>query len=198
MPSVCLIYLTFGFLCLFYVEKVMIRKKPSRHVFHSAYERVGVKVSFRRAVFMGPPWYCCRLGLFLREPQFQGVGLLRNGVFREHSRAATAVAESHHCSVDVQIYVVLGLEVAVVSNSRELLLRIWQSREREQFAIGCSDCVAFALFCSERERCRLFVVAARLRTWIVYIFLCHAACPSADGSCLKTVNIAVLQSSAVP
>lgn len=26
MPSVCLIYLTFGFLCLFYVEKEMIRK----------------------------------------------------------------------------------------------------------------------------------------------------------------------------
>ena len=53
MPSVCLIYLTFGFLCLFYVEKEMIRKKPSRPVFHSAYERVGVKVSFRRRFLWG-------------------------------------------------------------------------------------------------------------------------------------------------
>ena len=78
---------------------------------------------------MEPLWYCCRLGLFLREPQFQGVGLLRDGVFREHSRAATAVAESHHCSVDVQIYVVLGLEVAVVGRFAELPFGIGQSGE---------------------------------------------------------------------
>lgn len=51
MLSECLIYFTFVFLCLFYVKKEMIKKKPSRPVFHSAYERVGVKVSFRRAVY---------------------------------------------------------------------------------------------------------------------------------------------------
>ena len=128
----------------------------------------------------------------------KSVGLLRNGILGQYARAAAAVAKSHHSGVYIQVDIVLCLQVAVVSNSRQLRLRIRQSRERERLAVGCRNSVAFALCCREREGYRLLMVAARLRTRIVYILLWHAACPSADGCCLKTVYIAVLQSPTIP
>ena len=64
-----------------------------------------------------------------RKHQVDGVLLLRNGVFCQYARSATAVAESHHRGIDVQINVVLDLQVAVVCHGRQLLVGVGQGRE---------------------------------------------------------------------